>query len=265
MKNELPVMFKIEEVIVEAEGIRSFLFKGKLDAKPGQFVMAWLPGLGSKPFGISYYGENGFGITVCDVGEVSGGINKLKKGDLLGIMGPYGTSFSLEGKRIILVAGGYGAAPLFPLAEEAKRNGIASTFVIGAKNAGRLLYRQRAEKVGINAVYTTDDGSFGRKCFTTDVLEESLKQGGIDKVFACGPEMMLKRIAEMCIKYKVKCEISLERYIKCGLGVCGSCCVDDEGVPLCKAGPVLSAERALKFKEFGSYHRDGSGAKHYFA
>ncbi|MFH1182527.1 MAG: dihydroorotate dehydrogenase electron transfer subunit [Candidatus Woesearchaeota archaeon] len=262
--NELPVMLKIEEVIVEAEGIRSFLFKHKLDAKPGQFLMVWLPGIGAKPFGISYYGEGGFGITVCNVGEVSGAIHKLKKGDLLGIMGPYGSSFSLEGKRIMLIAGGYGAAPLFPLAEEAKRKGIALTFVIGAKSANKLIYRQRAQKASINTVFTTDDGSFGRKCFASEILEELLKNGGIEKVFACGPEPMLKRVAELCQLNKVKCEVSLERYIKCGFGVCGSCCVDDSGVPLCKIGPVLSGEKALSIKEFGQYHRDGSGTRHYF-
>jgi dihydroorotate dehydrogenase electron transfer subunit len=262
--NELPVMVKIEEVINEADGIKSFLFKHKIDAKPGQFLMVWLPGTGAKPFGISYYGEGGFGITVCDVGEVSGGIHKLKKSDYLGIMGPYGTGFSLEGKRIILIAGGYGAAPLFPLAEEAKKKGIAATFVIGAKNASKLIYRARVEKAGLSAVFTTDDGSFGRKCFSSDILEESLKAGSIDKVFACGPEPMLKRVAELCRLNKVKCEVSLERYIKCGFGLCGSCCVDDLGVPLCKIGPVLTGEKALSIKEFGQYHRDASGTKHYF-
>lgn len=262
--NEIPVMLKIEEIISEAEGVKSFLFKHELDAKPGQFLMVWLPGIGAKPFGISYYGEGGFGITVCNVGEMSGGIHKLKKGDLLGIMGPYGSAFSLEGKRIILVAGGYGAAPLFPLAEAAKRNNIALTFVIGAKSANKLIYQQRALKIGINTIFTTDDGSFGRKGFCPEVLEESLKNGSIDKVFACGPELMLKRIAELCRLYKVKCEVSLERYIKCGFGLCGSCCVDDSGEPLCKIGPVLSGEKALSIKEFGQYHKDASGTKHYF-
>jgi dihydroorotate dehydrogenase electron transfer subunit len=262
--NELPVTLKIEEIVIEAPGIRSFIFRHKLNAQPGQFVMAWLPGIGAKPFGISYLGEGGFGITVCDVGEVSGGINNLKKGDYLGILGPYGNCFSLEGKKIILVAGGYGAAPLFPLAEAAKRKEITQTFIIGAKTSEKLIFRNRMERAKINGLYATDDGSFGRKCFVTDILEEALKNGNADTVFACGPELMVKKVAELCRLYKVKCEVSLERYIKCGIGVCGSCCTDEDGKPLCKIGPVLSGEKALSIKEFGQYRRDASGTKHYF-
>jgi dihydroorotate dehydrogenase electron transfer subunit len=263
MRLELPITLPVAEVVEEASGIKSLIFNYKLDAKPGQFVMVWVPGLDAKPFGVSYIGSS-FGVTVCNVGITSAAICNAKKGTLLGIMGPYGNSFVLEGNRIMLVAGGYGAATLFPLAEEAKRKGITTTFVIGARNEKLLLYRERIKKAGINAIFTTDDGSYGRKGFSTDVLEEALKAGGIDKVYGCGPEMMLRRIAELCHRYRVKCEISVERYMKCGFGVCGSCCVDSKGFPLCTKGTVLSGEEALKIEEFGQYHRDASGKRVYF-
>ncbi|MBN2453929.1 dihydroorotate dehydrogenase electron transfer subunit [Candidatus Woesearchaeota archaeon] len=264
MKSELPITLPVEKVIDEAEGVKSLIFRHKLDAKPGQFLMVWIPRVDLKPFGVSYLEEGSFGITVCKVGPTSEKLCRAKKGDLLGIMGPYGKPFTLEGRRIILVAGGYGAAPLFPLAEEAKKKGITTTFIIGAKSESYLIYRERAKKAGINTIITTDDGSCGRKCFTTDALEDALKAGGIDKVYSCGPEIMLKKVAELCRRHQVKCEVSMHRYMKCGFGVCGSCSVDDQGFPLCKK-VVLTGEEALRIKEFGQHSRDASGTKQPFA
>jgi dihydroorotate dehydrogenase electron transfer subunit len=84
------------------------------------------------------------------------------------------------------------------------------------------------------------------------------------KVFACGPEIMQFKIAQMCEKFGVECEISLERYMKCGFGICGNCCVDDAGFTTCQAGPVVSGEASLKVAEFGKYHRDKTGVRHNF-
>ena len=98
----------------------------------------------------------------------------------------------------------------------------------------------------------TDDGSCGRKCFTTEILEELLrdnKKNKIKVVYTCGPEIMMKKILDICNKYKIKCEESLERIMKCGFGVCGACMCNDKLV--CKDGPVFTrAEIKAMFQEF---------------
>ena len=108
---------------------------------------------------------------------------------------------------------------------------------------------------------TTDDGSFGRKGFTTDILREVLenKKNKIKIVYTCGPEIMMKKVFEMCRKYKVECEASLERYMACGFGICGKCMVDDK--ILCVDGPIFNSKQLSQLLEFGNTARLKSGRK----
>ncbi len=87
----------------------------------------------------------------------------------------------------------------------------------------------------------------------------------IDQVFGCGPEMMLKRISEITAKHQVPSQLSLERYMKCGYGLCGNCVVDPLGIRMCVEGPVVKNENCLVITEFGKYHRDDLGQKHEFS
>ncbi|MBN1441782.1 MAG: dihydroorotate dehydrogenase electron transfer subunit [Planctomycetes bacterium] len=264
MKHELPVTARIARVILEAEGIRSVILPVRTEVRPGQFAMLWLPGVDAKPVGISYHTPETVGFTVSAVGPWSERICALREGDLLGFLGPYGNGFTLRGRRIIVIGGGYGAASLLLLAEEALRSGLEITMVIGARTERRLLYRRRAADLGLPAVFATDDGSFGVAGRTSDVLERILVEQSVDTVYACGPEMMEKKVAEICAAAGVASQISLERHMKCGFGVCGACCVDRSGARVCVEGPVFSGEEALRIEEFGCYHRDGSAAKHFF-
>ena len=107
---------------------------------------------------------------------------------------------------------------------------------------------------------TTDDGSFGRKGFTTDVLEEFLSKNKYKKiVYTCGPELMMKKVFEICNKYKVECEASLERYMACGFGICGKCMVNDKIV--CVDGPIFNSKQLSKLSEYGKFARLKSGRK----
>lgn len=264
MRHELPITTPIQQVIDEAEGIKSFLLPLKLNAKPGQFSMIWLPGVDAKPVSISYQDKDHMGITVCAVGPWSKKVCQLKKGDLLGVMGPYGNTFKPKGKSIVLVGGGYGAASLMLLAEQALSKKMAVTMIIGAKTESQLLYRKRVASLGLKTIFTTDDGSFGQKGYTTDALAGILKDRKIDSVCVCGPEMMEKKIAELCRDKKVDCQISLERQMKCGFGVCGACALDDTGKRVCVEGTIFHGDEVLKIKEFAQYHRDSSATKHRF-
>lgn len=264
MKCELPHTVKISKVIEEAEGIKSFILPIKMTVEPGQFAMLWLPGVDAKPVAISSWDEQTIGVTVSAVGPWSKEVCGLSVGDRLGVFGPYGNSFKLKGSRIILVSGGYGAATLMLLAETAFKNKFKMTMIIGARTKNLLLYQERLERNGISAIYTTDDGSFGEKGFSTDVLTKLLDSEHIDTVYACGPELMEKKVAEICVARKTPSQISLERQMKCGFGVCGACAIDPSGQRVCVEGTIFSGEELLRTKEFGKYHRDSSATKHLF-
>jgi dihydroorotate dehydrogenase electron transfer subunit len=254
-------MMRIEKIVDEAQDLKSFVFHHDLKAKPGQFVIAWIPRVDEKPFGVAFQNKNKFAITVSAVGSFTKQMHKLKAGDYIGIRGPYGNGFNIKGKHIVLVAGGYGAAPLAFLADEAAKKNIHVDFIIGARTKALLPYIERMRMAGITTHVCTDDGSFGMKGFTTDVLKNLLEQGDVDMVYTCGPEIMMKFVIKLCDEHYVPCEISLESYMKCGFGVCGQCAVDPTGWCVCKDGPVFAKEQVKQITEFAVYKRDAAGKK----
>ncbi len=267
---ETPTIVRIENSVDEAEEIRTIFIRHTMQAKPGQFVMIWVPRLNEKPFAISYLEKNRLGITVAAVGECSRAIYEMKPGEKIGIRGPYGEPYHLEEKDqyVVMVGGGYGSASLTLLAEEALAQGKQVKFILGAREKKRLVYVERIKKLigEENLLITTDDGSEGKKGFVTDALRTLIEEGEgkgkkIDRVYACGPDKMMKAVAELCTANKIQGEISMERWMKCGFGLCGHCCVDPLGFRVCVEGPVVSFETALQVKELGSYHRVQSSRK----
>ena len=261
---EKPEIVRITKIVDEAAGIKSIFLGKRIEAKPGQFVMLWIPRMDEKPFALAYIEKDGFGLTVAAVGPFSNKLCSMKPGDKIGFRGPYGTSYTLDDglKKIAMVGGGYGAASLALLAEQAIEKGIEVIFINGAKTKDKLIYENRIKQLGISKfIITTDDGSYGMKGRTTDALEEVLRKEKIDKVFACGPEMMLKKVAEKFIEKNIKCEVSIERYFKCGFGLCGHCCIDPIGIRVCVEGPVVDAKIIQQLTEFGNYHRLKSSRK----
>jgi dihydroorotate dehydrogenase electron transfer subunit len=273
LSTTLPTTITIKEIIPEAEGIKTFVFDSDLKFNPGQFVMLWIPGVDEKPFGAwrspAKQSKDGrtkddeLRITVSAVGDFSRKKHELKVGDNVGIRGPFGKGFTVpKQKKIVLVGGGFGTAPLLGLARQAQDCDL--TFIIGARSEDLLFGENYAEELGAKVLISTNDGSAGEKGFSTDLLEKLLKDESVDKVFSCGPELMMKRVAEICQEKNVDCELSLERYMKCGIGVCGSCAMDDSGWCACSDGPVIDGAQALKSVEFGKYHRDSVGIRDNF-
>jgi dihydroorotate dehydrogenase electron transfer subunit len=275
---EKPTMLEIESIVDEAKDFKTFIFKYNLKSNPGEFVMVWLPSIDEKPFSISFQDKERFGITVFEVGDFTSKLFKMEEGDKVGIRGPYGNGFSLKGSgkskisgtsknkvfvgsNVVLVGGGCGTAPLGFLADELKKNGSEINFIIGSRSKDYLLFLDRMKKAKIKTSVATDDGSFGFNGFTTELLEAYLLENKIDRVYSCGPEIMMKKIVEICSELNVPCEVSLERYMKCGFGLCGQCCMDGTGERVCKEGPVFSGEKVKKLIEFGKYHRSKSGKK----
>jgi len=263
MKDDKMVTLPVMKVITESRSVVTLVFDYPLMSLPGQFVMLWKPRKGEKPISIAYNDGKRFALSISAVGPFSKDVSKVKPGDKLGIRGPFGTSFPLEPrhKRIALVGGGYGSAPMACLANEALKQGKKVYFIEGAKTKSSLIFIDRMEQAGANVLIATDDGSAGRKGYCTDVLTDLAKQVKLDCIYTCGPEIMMKRVVDVSDEHDIECYISMERYMKCGFGVCGQCCVDDLGIRMCKEGPCIRKELAKQIKEFGNYYRDATGRK----
>ena len=249
-KTDIPQMLEISRVVHEGKGQKSFFFNHSIDCKPGQFVMVWLPGIDEKPMAVSYYNKKEFAFTSQSIGRFTNFLDKFKKCDKLGIRGPYGNSFSLKNNACI-VAGGVGLSSMSTLVDKLKNPLI----IYGARGREHLIYLKRFK----NMIITTDDGSFGKKGFTTDVLDEVLSQKKAKIVYTCGPEIMMKKIFEICQKHKVELEASLERYMACGFGICGKCMINEK--ICCVDGPVFNSKQLSRMPEFGNFARLKSGKK----
>ncbi len=259
--NTEPQAFEIRDTWEEAENIRTFVFQGTLSSSPGQFCMLWVPGFDEKPFSIAKDSDGEIWLTICKVGPMTTQLFTFKKGYKVGIRGAFGHGFStMKNKNVVLVGGGYGTAPLHFTGTRHKQEGSDVTMIIGARTENLLIWEELCQKSGFRTLVATNDGSKGREGFTTHILEDLLAKEKIDLVQTCGPEKMMKVIAEMCVTKKVACEVSVERYMKCGFGVCGQC-VTQSGEKMCQIGPVVSAEKALSFEDFGVFHRGPEGQK----
>lgn len=256
---DYPVGVRIKEVISETHDVKTFALDKEISAKPGQFVMAWIPGVDEKPFTVT--GNGTLSITVKKRGNATAKMHEMKEGDILGVRGPYGKGFEITGKKIVLVGGGYGSAALLLLAKDAVSKGIETTAIIGADTEKNLLFADKIEKLGANAIVTTDDGSRGMKGFTTQALEKLLEKEKFDCIYTCGPEIMMYYILQMGEKNNIPVQASLERWMKCGFGVCGQCVLDPVGLRVCADGPVFASADLKKISDFGFFARDKTGAK----
>lgn len=237
MKISFPQPAIIKKIIKENFRTKTFVTDQKIKAKPGQFIMIWLPKKTEKPF--SLMNDNPLTFTVMSVGLFTKSLNtKIKKGDKIWYRGPFGRGVfkNIKGKKII-VSGGCGCILLYFLSKQIKNKKI-TRIIVGAKTKKELLFHQRFKRLGFKTIITTDDGSAGKKGLTTDILEKILQQEKISCVYGCGPEPMLKKVAKICEENKTKYQISLESIIKCGFGVCGNCVLPN-GELVCLDGPVF--------------------------
>ncbi len=256
---------KIREIIKETRRIKTFILDMKIKAQPGQFAMVWLPEVDEKPMALSYI-DGYVGITVLKLGEFTKKLHEAKVGDIIGIRAPLGRGFKLreEDKRILIVGGGIGVAPLAPLAERAVEEGKEVTAIIGAVTKSELLFVDRFKKIGAKVYITTDDGTAGIKGFTTDAMKDLLKKETFDACYICGPEIMMVKALELAKAKNIPSQVSLHRYFKCGIGICGACVLDGCGYRVCKEGPTFWDFEIEKCTEFGSYWRNAAGVKVYF-
>jgi dihydroorotate dehydrogenase electron transfer subunit len=246
----------VVERVVETPSTVTLRFDDPTPAKPGQFVMLWVPGDDELPMSLSYTGARK-GVTVKAMGATSRRILDLPAGTRVGIRGPYGTSFDVSPHKILLVGGGSGTAVLAPAAEAAIANGSAVTAALGATTGAEILFEQRLRSAGARVVLATDDGSAGARGYVTALVERLLESERFDVVWTCGPEVMMQKVRAAAAPSGVEVVFSVERHMKCALGMCDACALGPYHV--CVDGPVFPAERIGPLPEFGRWKRAPSG------
>ena len=255
----LPQTVRIREIRDDARTIRTFVLDAEApEAQPGQFVMLWLPGVDEKPMSIACPAP--LTLTVARVGEFTTALHGRKVGDRVGWRGPYGRGFTLrEDRPALLVSGGCGVGPLYFLASQATERGIPTTVALGARTAFDLPYVEQFRALGVNLIPATDDGSLGYKGFVTDAIGEFANRDSQLAIYACGPEQMLVQIHRLCRERGIPGQLSLERHMKCGFGICGQCALD--GFLVCQDGPVFDVEQLGGLRDFGQAHRSATGRR----
>ena len=251
-----PYITRIIDTTLEADNIKTITFNYAEKVSPGQFFMIWIPGIDEIPMSVSRINKTTKAITFRKVGEATTSLFQLKKGDLIGIRGPYGNAFSPIGNHILFVAGGTGLAMLLPAIEEAHSKGSSITVVIGVKTKSELFFTNRLKKLGVSFHICTDDGSEGFQGFASEYAEKFIKKQTFSSILTCGPELMMKRLLD--IAGDIPFQVSLERYMKCAIGLCGQCCIG-EGLRVCKEGPIFDGKTLKAAKDFGVFRRDSAG------
>ena len=221
-------------------------------AKPGQFVMIWVPGIDEIPMSLSGTGEVEKSITVKNIGEATSALHRLAPGDRMRIRGPFGNGFDLSGKDMLIIGGGVGTAAVMPAVAA-----TGSDTIIAARSDRDVILDTVAREYSDNVWIATDDGSMGFHGNAVQLMREKVAAKRYDCVIACGPEIMLYFTYKACEELGLECQLSLERYMKCGAGVCGCCVMDDSRV--CRDGPVFTKSQISGLKEFGSSKRDECG------
>jgi len=246
--------------------------------KPGHFVALQVGGPESsmllrRAFAVYDVKQRGvYGGTVDIVFSIHGKgtawLAARRPQDKIDVVGPLGKPFRLPTTRVnaTLVGGGYGSAPLLPLATALRERGCRVDFVLGAGSADRLFGQLDAKRMASSIAVTTDDGSAGERGRVSDVLPQVLTKTGSEVVYACGPMAMLRAVAELCAQRGIPCQVAVEESMACGIGVCMTCVlpvIGEDGVSRmvrsCVEGPVFLGDR-VRWADVGTVPDDVFGA-----
>jgi dihydroorotate dehydrogenase electron transfer subunit len=235
----------------ESPTVKTFTLKDKLCAKAraGQFLMLWIPGVDEIPLSIMNTENGQVSVSVKEVGDATRHLHRMKQGEIIGVRGPFGNNFTVTNGNALLVGGGTGTAPLLFLAKTLAAKNKRLSFVVGAKTKNELLFLNDFNSVCAepSIITTTEDGTYGFQCLVTEPLIKLLAETKFDIIYACGPELMVSKIFILAEQYGIPFEASLERLMRCGIGLCGSCMLGKYRV--CKDGPVFAAQRLREVKD----------------
>jgi dihydroorotate dehydrogenase electron transfer subunit len=228
-----------------------------INAKPGQFLMVRVckntHPLLRRPFSIFSAEGKTVEIFFQKVGLGTELLSEKQIGDTIDILGPLGTGFTVKAEnhrnQFALIGGGRGIAPIYFLSQNLKIHSGKPRIFYGGKSLQDLPIKERFEKEGSSFSFATEDGSYGTRGLITDIFEAELNNGfAANRIYACGPELMLKKIGEIAAAANIPAELSLESMMGCGFGVCWGCVKKIKKNQtigwhkICEEGPVLLAE-----------------------
>ncbi|MGB9905934.1 MAG: dihydroorotate dehydrogenase electron transfer subunit [Candidatus Saccharicenans sp.] len=222
-------------------------------SRPGQFLMIRVSEstqpLLRRPISLHNVEGPRLQIFFQIAGEGTRLLSRKTAGDRLNLLGPLGQGFTIRpefrGKEVFCVGGGRGIAPLYFLAGELLRAGARPVIFYGGRTAADLPLRDRLEKSGLEVLVTTDDGSAGFPGLVTSLVAETLKKRRPEFLYACGPEPMMEKLADLCRQEKLAGEFSLEAIMGCGFGACWGCVKkirrngQEKYLKVCQEGPVF--------------------------
>lgn len=258
------VRAKVEEVRVLSGSVKGFALnvERELGAAPGQFVMVWVPGVGEIPISVAWEDGKRALLVVARKGRVTGYLHEhAGPGSTLYLRGPLGRGFNVLGGRALVVGGGYGAAPLLYLCRALRGKGARLTVVLGFKSAENAILLDEFRNLAGELYVATEDGSLGVQATAAGLALELLPFGEFEFVYTCGKEQMMKRVVDASLLRGVKAQASLERLLKCGIGVCGSCALEPLGMRVCADGPVFDGETLSRLEDFGRWWRNAAGRR----
>ena len=246
----------VVSVLPEGSDAATIVFDLSIAAHPGQFLMISDLETDDKPFSISGCANGTVSVTARRIGPFSDRLLRARPGDRFSVRGAYGSSFFAHSGSALLIGGGCAVPPLAYLAETLVAGSARVTFVNGARDRSTLLCRKRLANLPLRQIVAleAENGTTA-----VDQAVHRLQTETFERIYAAGPEAMLVALLPHC--NNTPTQFLIERYMKCGMGICGSCTLDPLGLRVCVEGPVLDREVLLAAPEFGVYRRDASGAR----
>lgn len=252
-------MFKILDKQLLAPKIQYIVLDAPLvaqKAKPGQFVMVRVHKKGKRiPLSLADFNPQQKTITIVfqEVGKTTCQLGALNKGDSIpDLLGPQGNPTEIERfGNVVVVGGGIGVAPVFPLARKLKETGNRVTAILGYRSKEYLFWEEKLSSVSDRTLIATNDGSYGQKGFVTDLLAKIMNSDEkIDRILTIGPPIMMKAVSDLTRTSGIKTIVSLNSLMVCGMGMCGACrvTVNNETRFTCMDGPEFDGHQ-VDFEE----------------
>lgn len=235
----------VKRMVIEAPQIADL-------AQPGQFVhVKKLDSVNflRRPFSIADVDRKSGTITLIYriVGKGTAEYAKMKIGEEFSILGPIGNGFELKEGRPLLIGGGVGIAPLIYLSRQLKDK--KPILLIGGKNKDEVFWEKYLKEFADKIYITTDDGSVGFKGFTIQLLPQILAENKIEHIYTCGPNIMMEGVAKLAHERDIDCQVSLEKRMACGIGVCLGCTFEGKLTgkrrKVCTEGPVFPSKEVF--------------------
>lgn len=198
-----------------------------------------------RPFSVHQVSGDSLELLIKVVGQGTAYLSRLNLREHIDFIGPLGRPFNIQGtNKALIIAGGMGIAPLVLLARQLADKKIKTYALLGAQCRELLFCYMDMKRLTRKVEVSTEDGSMGYRGKITDVAPAIIEEVQPDTIYACGPLAMLQTVAKLAKEYQIKCQLSLEARMACGVGACYGCTVEgQEGyLRVCADGPVFNAD-----------------------